>query len=299
MARAAWAGGDLCQRAAQPAPAGAGTASATGRADGPLPFQMGLPALDLFPRGQWARVMGRRLRTQSRFDLAPGDPGGDPLLRQAIVDYLRLSRSIDCQPDQVLITGSYAASMNLILRTLAQPGQHMWMEDPGYPFIRPVVEAGQLAVDAIPVDDEGMDVGWGQRHHPQARFALLTPAHQSPLGVALSLPRRRQLLAWAAERDAWIIEDDYDSEFRYHGKPLPPLKSLDAPQRVIYAGTFSKSMFPALRTAAGGADPAGGAFSPDRGAPILHRSHPVAADAGGFYPAGTFLASFEENACQL
>lgn len=167
----------------------------------------------------------------------------------AIVDYLRLSRSIDCQPDQVLITGSYAASMNLILRTLAQPGQHMWMEDPGYPFIRPVVEAGQLAVDAIPVDDEGMDVGWGQRHHPQARFALLTPAHQSPLGVALSLPRRRQLLAWAAERDAWIIEDDYDSEFRYHGKPLPPLKSLDAPQRVIYAGTFSKSMFPALRTA--------------------------------------------------
>ncbi len=210
---------------------------------------MGLPALDLFPRGQWARVMGRRLRTQSRFDLAPGDPGGDPLLRQAIVDYLRLSRSIDCQPDQVLITGSYAASMNLILRTLAQPGQHMWMEDPGYPFIRPVVEAGQLAVDAIPVDDEGMDVGWGQRHHPQARFALLTPAHQSPLGVALSLPRRRQLLAWAAERDAWIIEDDYDSEFRYHGKPLPPLKSLDAPQRVIYAGTFSKSMFPALRTA--------------------------------------------------
>ncbi len=250
VARAAWAGGDLCQRAAQPAPAGAGTASATGRADGAAAVSVwGLPALDLFPRGQWARVMGRRLRTQSRFDLAPGDPGGDPLLRQAIVDYLRLSRSIDCQPDQVLITGSYAASMNLILRTLAQPGQHMWMEDPGYPFIRPVVEAGQLAVDAIPVDDEGMDVGWGQRHHPQARFALLTPAHQSPLGVALSLPRRRQLLAWAAERDAWIIEDDYDSEFRYHGKPLPPLKSLDAPQRVIYAGTFSKSMFPALRTA--------------------------------------------------
>ncbi len=165
------------------------------------------------------------------------------------MDYLRLSRSIDCQPEQVLITGNYATSMDLILRTLAQPGQHMWMEDPGYPFIRPVVEARQLVVDAIPVDDEGMDVGWGLRHHPQARFALLTPAHQSPLGVALSLPRRRQLLAWATARDAWIIEDDYDSEFRYHGKPLPPVKSLDAPQRVIYAGTFSKSMFPALRTA--------------------------------------------------
>lgn len=166
----------------------------------PLPFQMGLPALDLFPRGQWARVMGRRLRTQSRFDLAPGDPGGDPLLRRAIVDYLRLSRSIDCQPDQVLITGGYAASMNLILRTTAQPGQHMWMEDPGYPFIRPVVEAGQLAVDAIPVDDEGMDVGWGQRHHPQARFALLTPAHQSPLGSRCRFPDAAS--CWRGPRSA-------------------------------------------------------------------------------------------------
>ncbi len=230
----------------------------------------------------------------------PAIPAAIRFCARAIVDYLRLSRSIDCQPDQVLITGSYAASMNLILRTLAQPGQHMWMEDPGYPFIRPVVEAGQLAVDAIPVDDEGMDVGWGQRHHPQARFALLTPAHQSPLGVALSLPRRRQLLAWAAERDAWIIEDDYDSEFRYHGKPLPPLKSLDAPQRVIYAGTFSKSMFPALRTA--------WLVVPT---PLVARFHQTAErqsctvptlwqqTLADFYPAGTFLASFEENACQL
>ncbi len=155
--------------------------------------------------------MGRRLRTQSRFDLAPGDPGGDPLLRQAIVDYLRLSRSIDCQPDQVLITGSYAASAE---PPSAYPGAagtaYVGMEDPGYPFIRPVVEAGQLAVDAIPVDDEGMDVGWGQRHHPQARFALLHQPIRVRWGRAVA-SRRRQLLAWAAERDAWIIEDDYDS----------------------------------------------------------------------------------------
>lgn len=215
----------------------------------PQPFQMGLPALDLFPRGLWARVMGRRLRTQSRFDLPPGDPGGELILRQAIVDYLRLSRSIECQPEQVLISGNYAASMALILRTLAQPGQHMWMEDPGYPFIRPVVSAAGVNIDPVPVDGEGMNVDWAQTHYPQARFALLTPAHQSPLGVALSLERRRRLLQWATQRDGWIIEDDYDSEFRYHGKPLPPLKSLDAPQRVLYAGSFSKSMFPALRTA--------------------------------------------------
>ena len=101
----------------------------------------------------------------------------------------------------------------------------------------------------VPVDEEGLDVYVGIRDYPHARFALLTPAHQSPLGVSLSLARRHQLLEWAARAQAWIIEDDYDSEFRYHGKPLPPLKSLDAPQRVIYAGTFSKSLFPALRTA--------------------------------------------------
>lgn len=215
----------------------------------PQPFQLGLPALDLFPRGLWARVMGRRLRTQTRFDLAPGDPCGEMILRRAIVDYLRLSRSIECLPEQVLVTGNYAASMRLLLRTLAQPGQHMWMEDPGFPLIRPVITGEGGVIDPVPVDEEGMDVAWAQRHYPDAHFALLTPAHQSPLGVALSLSRRRQLLAWAARHDAWIIEDDYDSEFRYRGKPLPPLKSLDAPQRVIYAGSFSKSLFPALRAA--------------------------------------------------
>lgn len=215
----------------------------------PLPFQLGLPALDLFPRGLWARVMGRRLRTQTRFDLAPGDPCGEMILRRAIVDYLRLSRSIECRPEQVLVTGSYAASMRLILRTLARPGQNMWMEDPGFPLIRPIVSGEGVVINPVPVDGDGMDVTWAQQHFPDAHFALLTPAHQSPLGVALSLARRRQLLQWAAQKDAWIIEDDYDSEFRYHGKPLPPLKSLDAPQRVIYAGAFSKSFFPALRAA--------------------------------------------------
>ena len=125
----------------------------------------------------------------------------------------------------------------------------MWMEDPGFPLIRPIVSGEGVKINPVPVDDEGMDIAWAQQHYPDAHFALLTPAHQSPLGVALSLARRRQLLQWAAQNDAWIIEDDYDSEFRYQGKPLPPLKSLDAPQRVIYAGAFSKSFFPALRAA--------------------------------------------------
>lgn len=113
----------------------------------------------------------------------------------------------------------------------------------------PALDLFPRAIRAIPVDDEGMQVDYGVSRFPDARFALLTPAHQSPSGVALSLSRRHALLEWASREQSWIIEDDYDSEFRYHGKPLPPLKSLDSPQRVIYAGTFSKSMFPALRVA--------------------------------------------------
>ena len=220
-----------------------------GEPPGILPFQLGLPALDMFPRALWSRVMGRRLRTQSRYDLALGDVCGELILRQAIADYLRFSRSIDCQPEQIFITSGYAASITLILQTLASPGEGIWMEDPGFPLIRPVIEEQQLALNPVPVDEQGMDITAGMAKFPLARFALLTPAHQSPLGVALSVSRRRQLLDWAAQRQAWIIEDDYDSEFRYQGKPLPPLKSLDAPQRVIYAGTFSKSLFPAVRTA--------------------------------------------------
>ncbi|WP_313131763.1 MocR-like pyridoxine biosynthesis transcription factor PdxR [Pseudescherichia vulneris] len=215
----------------------------------PKPFQMGLPALDLFPRALWARLTGRRLRTQSRFDLTLGDPAGEAILRQAIADYLRFSRSIECQPEQIFITSGYAQSMSLILQTLAHPGDSMWVEDPGFPLIYPAIDGEGIQRLPVPVDHNGMDIEAAITRWPQARFALLTPAHQSPLGVALSLPRRRQLLARAAQHDMWIIEDDYDSEFRYHGRPLPPLKSLDAPQRVIYTGTFSKSLFPAIRTA--------------------------------------------------
>lgn len=215
----------------------------------PQPFQLGLPALDLFPRGLWGRVMGRRLRTQTRYDLALGDVCGEMALRQALVEYLRLSRSIECQAEQVFITSGYAASISLILRSLGGRGESMWVEDPGFPLIRPVIEQEGVTLSPVPVDTQGMDVEWAIQQDSEARFALLTPAHQSPTGAALSLPRRRQLLDWAAHHKAWIIEDDYDSEFRYQGKPLPPLKSLDAPQRVLYAGTFSKSLFPALRTA--------------------------------------------------
>ncbi|MCT4709307.1 PLP-dependent aminotransferase family protein [Enterobacteriaceae bacterium H11S18] len=215
----------------------------------PMPFQMGLPALDAFPRALWARLMGRRLRLQTRYDLVMPEATGESTLRQAIADYLRFSRSIDCQPEQIFIAAGFQAAMRLAVRTLAKPGDGIWLEDPGYRYVRPVFADAGMVLHPVPVDDEGMQIGYGLDNYPQARFALLTPAHQSPLGVALSLARRHQLLDWASARQSWVIEDDYDSEFRYHGKPLPPVKSLDGPERVIYAGTFSKSMFPALRTA--------------------------------------------------
>jgi GntR family transcriptional regulator/MocR family aminotransferase len=215
----------------------------------PLPFQMGLPALDVFPRALWARLMGRRLRLQTRYDLVMPEINGESTLKQAIADYLRFSRSIECLPEQIFITAGFQASMRLLVRALARAGDGIWLEDPGYRYVRPVFSDANMVLHPVPVDDEGMQVEHALTHYAQARFALLTPAHQSPLGVALSLDRRRQLLEWAAAGERWIIEDDYDSEFRYHGKPLPPIKSLDGPDRVIYAGTFSKSMFPALRVA--------------------------------------------------
>lgn len=215
----------------------------------PRPFQVGLPALDAFPRALWARIMGRRLRLQTRYDLVLPEANGESTLRQAIADYLRFSRSIDCQPEQIFITAGFQSAMRLVVHTLAKPGDGVWLEDPGYRYVRPVFSEAGMALHPVPVDGEGMQIDYGINHFPDARFALLTPAHQSPLGVALSLTRRRQLLDWAATNHSWIVEDDYDSEFRYHGKPLPPIKSLDGPQRVIYAGTFSKSLFPALRVA--------------------------------------------------
>lgn len=216
---------------------------------GPQPFQMGLPALDLFPRAIWSRLMGRRLRQQTPFCLALPDAEGEWGLRQAIAEYLRFSRGIDCLPEQIFITAGYQAAINLVLTTLAQPGDGVWLEDPSYPIIRPVLSRAGMKLLPIPVDEDGMQINYARTHHAGARFALVTPAHQSPLGVALSMPRRHALLEWASEQQGWVIEDDYDSEFRYRGKPLPALKSIDSLQRVIYAGTFSKTLFPALRTA--------------------------------------------------
>jgi GntR family transcriptional regulator / MocR family aminotransferase len=147
----------------------------------------------------------------------------------------------------VIITSGFQSALGLITRALFQPGDQIWLEDPCYFIVRRALQAIGAGVVGVPVNAEGLDVAAGIARAPRARFAYVTPSHQAPLGVSLSLARRAALLSWAVSADAWIIEDDYDSEFRYGCRPLPALKSLDHAGRVIYVGTFSKVLFPGLR----------------------------------------------------
>jgi len=214
-----------------------------------LPFQLGLPALDAFPRKTWARLAGRNLRALAAIAMTYPDPAGYAPLRRSIAAYLGIARGIDCSPEQVFVTAGYHGALELARRVVLQPGDVGWYEDPGYVLARRFLLQSGLRLEPVPLDDEGLDVACGMQRAPGARFAVVTPTHQSPTGVAMSLPRRLELLEWARASRAWIVEDDYDSEFRYHGRPLPALKSLDRHGRVLYTGTFSKVLLPGLRLA--------------------------------------------------
>src|SRR5579875_2781870 len=213
----------------------------------PLPFQLGVPAFDAFPRKLWSRLVARRARGLSTLAMVYQDPAGYAPLRQAIVNYLAIARGIACTVEQVFVTAGFQGAIGLITHALLGKGDAVWVEDPGYFRAREAFILAGAAPVPVPVDSDGLDVAAGIARAPAALFAMVTPSHQSPLGVSLALPRRLALLAWATSRDAWIIEDDYDSEFRYRGRPLPALKSLDAAGRVLYVGTFSKVLLPGLR----------------------------------------------------
>nr|WP_245274024.1 PLP-dependent aminotransferase family protein [Rhizobium leguminosarum] len=219
------------------------------RPDSSLPFQMGLPALDTFPRKIWARLGARCVRAMLPADMVHPAVSGLPALRAEIAAYLQVSRGIDCSPSQVFVTSGYRHTIALIVHTLLKAGDRVWLENPGYPPTRELFRHMQIESIPVPVDRDGLVVSDGIRQAPDARAAVVTPAHQSPLCVSLSLPRRQALLDWAAGNEAWIIEDDYDGEYRYVSRPLPALKSLDREGRVLYAGTFSKVLFPSLRLA--------------------------------------------------
>ncbi|WP_085653197.1 PLP-dependent aminotransferase family protein [Pseudomonas sp. R26(2017)] len=231
------------------APVAATAYQATHAGTPPLALQMGLPALDTFPRKLWTRLAGRQLRQAGAEGFVYPDSRGYAPLRAAIASYLGISRGISCQPEQIFVCAGYRACLDLISRTLMHKGATCWLEEPGYFMARSALLAAGAQLVPVPVDDQGLDVAQGIARAPEADFAVVTPTHQSPLGVSLSLPRRLALLDWANRQGSWIIEDDYDSEYRYQGKPLPALKSLDQQGRVLYTGTFSKVLFPGLRLA--------------------------------------------------
>jgi GntR family transcriptional regulator / MocR family aminotransferase len=207
----------------------------------------GLPALDAFPYRTWARLLARQVRAMVPADLDNQDPLGHERLRIQIVRYLAVARGVSCIPAQVIITSGYLGALGLIARCLAGAKEAIWVEDPTYYFGRDALRSAGLRPVGVPVDRDGFDLDYALSNAEAARLAVLTPTHQFPLGVSMSLPRRIALLRWAADTKAWILEDDYDSEFRYKGKPLPALKSLDRHDRVLFVGTFSKILAPGLR----------------------------------------------------
>ncbi|HEX6370908.1 MAG TPA: PLP-dependent aminotransferase family protein [Longimicrobium sp.] len=213
----------------------------------PRGFRLGIPALDLFPRKLWNRLLIQRARLTSVSELDYGPPAGVPALREAIASYVATSRGVRCTPDQVIVVAGVQQAIGFAARLLMDPGDEAWLEDPAWLAARAALTGAGARVVPVPVDARGIDVAEGIRRAPHARLVCVTPSHQYPLGVTTTLERRLMLLEWARGADAWILEDDYDSEFRYGGRPLMALQGLDGGSRVIYLGTFSKSVFPALR----------------------------------------------------
>jgi GntR family transcriptional regulator / MocR family aminotransferase len=213
----------------------------------PRPFRSGVPALDTFPIKAWYRLTARYWRNPPLKLMRYGEPAGYRPLREAIAAYLGAVRAVHCVPDQVIMVSGSQQGLDIAARVLLDPDDAAWVEDPGFHGARAALLAAGARLIPVPVDREGLDVEAGIRRGSKARVVYLTPSHQFPLGATLSLARRLALLKWASKARAWILEDDYDSEFRYVGRPLASLQGLDGEGRVIYIGTFSKILFPSLR----------------------------------------------------
>lgn len=211
------------------------------------PFRMSLPALDRFPHPIWARLVCRRARMLRPAEMAYGDPAGLVALRVAVAEYLGAARAVRCEVEQILIVSGSQAAARLAATVLLRPGDRVAVEEPGSPLIRAALGAEGADVVPIPVDDEGMSVAALPRGGGRVRAAYVTPSHQYPLGTSMTAARRLALLDWAHREGAWLLEDDYDSEYRYVSRPLGSLQGMDAHERVIYIGTFSKVLFPAIR----------------------------------------------------
>ncbi len=214
---------------------------------GPAIFQMGVPAHEAVPAKLFARMRARAVRAELTAPALYPDPRGELELRREIAAYLALARGIECTPSQIIITGGFGSGLGLTLQVLSLGRKTVWMEDPGFPFTRHGLALAGLSIAPIPVDADGIDLGYGLQHAPDAALVVVTPGQQAPLGVTLSLVRRSRLLDWAAQENVWVIEDDYLSELQLNGRATPALASLDRAGRVIHIGSFSKTLTPALR----------------------------------------------------
>jgi len=207
-------------------------------------FAIGSPGLDIFPYKLWNRIVNR---CQRRSDQFRHTINGVPRLREAIASYLTSARGLNCVPEQIDIVPGSLVGMYIASLAFISPGDKVWLEEPCYINASGILQYRSAEIIPVPVDAEGLDVPAAIERAPDASLAYVTPSHQYPLGTTMSLARRHQLLNWAAQQGAWILEDDYDSEFRYDGPPITALQGLDSHQRVIYCGTFSKVMLPTLR----------------------------------------------------
>jgi GntR family transcriptional regulator / MocR family aminotransferase len=209
------------------------------------PFNLGRTLVDARTIDLWRRLAARTFRVIDRAHLGYSDPRGLPGLRRSICDYLQAARAVRCDPEQIVVTAGTQQAIDILVRLL--PAREAWIEDPGYPLTQQVLVAAGVKVCPVPVDPHGINVAAGLKKSPRACAAFVTPSHQFPTGVVLSMARRLDLLAWAREVGAWIVEDDYASEFRYAGRPLASLQGLDEHERVVYIGTLNKALFPGLR----------------------------------------------------
>lgn len=210
-------------------------------------FSAHRPSVSHFPSDLWSRLGSRRIRLASREMLFADDPLGYRPLREAIAAHLGATRGVVCDADRVMIVSGTQRALDLVARVTLDPGDAVWMEDPGYPGARALFNAAGARVVPVPVDESGMRVSEALRRAPRARLAYVTPANQFPLCVTLPLERRLKLLEWSRSTRAWIFEDDYDSEFRFNGRPLAAIQGLEPGGNVIFSGSFSKMLFPSLR----------------------------------------------------
>jgi GntR family transcriptional regulator/MocR family aminotransferase len=213
----------------------------------PRAFRIGVPALDRFPHRTWAQLVNRRLRQATPAQLDYANPAGERALREAIAAHVSAARGTHCNADQIFVVAGAQRGLELIGQALLDPGDRAVVENPGYPGAWSAFVTARARLCPVSVDHEGIDVQAIARLRGRPRLAYVTPSHQFPLGVAMSLPRRLALLRWARHADAWIVEDDYDSEYRYSARPIPCLHGLASDGRVVYVGSFSKTLFPALR----------------------------------------------------